>query len=326
MKRVLIIRSGALGDSIVTLPVIGAIRKKWPSCRIEVIGSSPLTELVNGRYYADRVVSIDGSGFSNFFTEAAVLPENWMNYFKSFDLIVCFIKDDCLLRNLRSTGVGKIVSVVPEYDDGVHMVEYLLKQLGSLCVEADTVPRIFFSSEDMVSGNRFWEKHGLGSSLVVAVHPGSGSIKKSWPVERFRKVASWLMSKHNAKILIPCGEADMRITKKMIEGFSSADMIVVANYSLPELGAIFRRCALFLGNDSGLGHLASASGTCVVSIFGPTDPHVWAPKGKVTVVSRELPCSPCSREKMHSCESQKCLCGIEPEHVMEKIEKVLLET
>lgn len=319
VERILVIRSGALGDSVVTLPAIGALRRKWPSSHIEVIGSPSLIELVRGRYYADRVVRIDESGFANFFTRSGVLPDIWTNYLKNFDLVVCFIRDDCLLENIKKAGAENVISMPSRDENRVHMVDRLLKVLEPLEIAGDTVPRIFFTSGDRLFASRFWERHELLSSIVIAIHPGSGSKRKNWPVERFREVARSLLSTHRAKILVPCGEADEEVSKEMVEGFLSSDMIVVRDCSLTELGAVFEKCECFIGNDSGLSHLAAASGTSTICIFGPTDHRVWSPKGKVIIVRKEVPCSPCSREEMLSCESQMCLDGIKSEEVVERI-------
>lgn len=323
MRRILIIRSGALGDSIVTLPAILALRKRWPDSHIEVIGSSPLLQLVNRTCYADRVVSIEQREFSNFFTRGGKLPVDWIYYFKSFDLVVCFIRDAVLLENIRRAGSKNVIgaTLLPGEEENKHAVDCFLDVIKPLGIAGDGAPQIFLNKDDRDFASRFWKKCGFGSSAVVSIHPGSGSAKKMWPLQRFREIAEWLVS-IGVKVLVPCGEADEVVTAKMIEGFSS-EMAVIKGSSLLELAAVFERCRFFFGNDSGLSHLASAVGIPAICIFGPTDPNIWAPRGKVTVIRKKVPCSPCAREKMSSCNNQMCLNVVEAEDVRERIEEIL---
>jgi ADP-heptose:LPS heptosyltransferase len=79
-------------------------------------------------------------------------------------------------------------------------------------------------------------------------------------------------------------------------------------------------CRLFIGNDSGISHLAAALGIPTVAIFGPTDPKVWSPKGRnIAVVRQEIPCSPCPQERFFQCRHFECLKGVEMEHVLDGI-------
>ncbi len=323
MKGILIIRSGALGDSIVTLPAILAVRKRWPDSHIEVIGSSPLLQLVNRPCYADRVVSIEERGFSNFFTRGGKLLNDWIDYFKSFDLVVCFIRDAVLLENIRRAGSRNVIGAtfLPGEEENKHAIDCLLDVIKPLGIAGDGAPRIFLNKDDRDFASGFWKKCEFGSCPVVAVHPGSGSEKKMWGLERFREIARWLVS-IGLKVLVPCGEADEEVTAKMAEWFSS-EIAVIRGASLLELAAILEGCRFFLGNDSGLSHLASAVGIPAICIFGPTDPGIWAPRGEVTVIRKKVPCSPCLREEMLSCNKQICLSVVEAEDVRERIEEIL---
>ena len=96
----------------------------------------------------------------------------------------------------------------------------------------------------------------------------------------------------------------------------------LTNLSLNELAAVLRKCDLYVGNDSGVTHLAAAVGIPVVALFGPTDPRVWGPRGdKVLTVYKGLECSPCSREKMRGCKNQRCMEEISVEEVYRRIKE-----
>jgi ADP-heptose:LPS heptosyltransferase len=85
-------------------------------------------------------------------------------------------------------------------------------------------------------------------------------------------------------------------------------------------------CRFFIGNDSGISHMAAALGLPTVAIFGPTDPRVWSPRGeKVVVVRKEIPCSPCPQERFFQCKNFECLKGIEISEVLRGLERMGLE-
>ena len=106
------IRSGAIGDLVVTLPALRALRGHYPDARLEMMGYPATLELLRGRYYADAVASIDQAGMARFYVPDAQLPEPLVRYFGTFDLILAYVRDPdgVLYRNLRRTGAGQILS------------------------------------------------------------------------------------------------------------------------------------------------------------------------------------------------------------------------
>jgi ADP-heptose:LPS heptosyltransferase len=99
--------------------------------------------------------------------------------------------------------------------------------------------------------------------------------------------------------------------------------LLAKGFSLPELASLMEGCRFFIGNDSGITHMAAALGVPTVALFGPTDPKVWAPRGEhVTVVAPEIPCSPCSREQFFECQLNDCVKGIKLSEVLESLAKL----
>src|SRR4051812_17777946 len=93
MNRILVIRGGAIGDFVLTLPAIKLLRENFPSARLEILGSGPTAALAEGRFYADAVLSIESGSLSRFFTKDAELPADLRDYFGSFELIVSYLYD-----------------------------------------------------------------------------------------------------------------------------------------------------------------------------------------------------------------------------------------
>jgi ADP-heptose:LPS heptosyltransferase len=159
----------------------------------------------------------------------------------------------------------------------------------------------------------------------VVIHPGSGSKKKVWQPERFIDVALNLQRHIGSPILVVLGPAEGSGVQRIFEGIGNGKKAAVfaKGLSLLQLAAVMEGCRLFIGNDSGITHLAAAVGLPTLAIFGPTDPKIWSPRGKKTVVIRkEIPCSPCPQERFFLCQHGECLKSIEPGEVLEGIRRL----
>jgi heptosyltransferase-3 len=161
----------------------------------------------------------------------------------SFDAAWVWMKDPAFAGNLRESGVPEVFDASPFPTTG-HAADHLLRTIGR---PAPELPDL-------------WDP---GTSRVI-LHPGSGSPSKVWP--RFRELA--LTLPHAEILLGPC--------EKRLD----VPNVSLANLSLPQVSEELRRCRLFIGNDSGITHVAAYWGTPTVALFGATDPKVWGPVGR----------------------------------------------
>jgi ADP-heptose:LPS heptosyltransferase len=191
-------------------------------------------------------------------------------------------------------------------------------------------PNLYLSWEDKEVGKNFFRAKGLTAeerSRVVVVHPGSGSKKKVWPLERFLDLVRYLQRHSGSRVLIVLGPAESMEVQKVFQGIEW-DMgpvapILAKGLPLLELASVMHGCRLFIGNDSGITHMAAALGLPTVALFGPTDDKIWAPKGeKVLVVRKQISCSPCSQEKFVQCQNLECLKGIEMGDLLKAFESL----
>ena len=283
--RILVIRSGALGDFILTLPAIRALREAWPEARLDIIGKPAVVELAHGRYYADAVRSIDRADLIPLFTPDPRPSPELAAYLRGLDLLLSYLpdRDGLFLRNLEKVGVKRIVfgNALPADGEDMHITDQLSEPVEGIGIAVrDRVPRVFLSAEDNQKAEEFLVAEGIrGSDLLFAVHPGSGGARKCWAPDRFAKVADEVGRATGAKVLIPCGPADEQAVAGMVPAMSFAPA-VARDLPLPVLGALLARCGAYLGNDSGVTHLAAATGASAVALFGPTDPRVWGPRGE----------------------------------------------
>jgi ADP-heptose:LPS heptosyltransferase len=162
------------------------------------------------------------------------------------------------------------------------------------------------------------------------IHPGSGSKKKTWPLERFLELIHYFERQSNSRILVVLGPAEGLEVEKAFEGMEwemgSTAPLLVKGLSLLQLASVMEGGRLFIGNDSGITHMAAALGLPTVAIFGPSDYKTWSPRGeKVFVVRKEIPCSPCSQERFVQCKGLECLREIGIGDVLEGIKKLKIQ-
>lgn len=272
--RILVIRGGAIGDFIMTLPAIGALRERWPDAHIEILGYPHITELAHGRHYADALRSIEARPMAEFFIPKGTLDPSWKKYFGEFQLIVSYLfdPDEIFADNVRSCGPKQYIRASPRPED-LPAAQHYCRPLEALAIYVDAPqPRIFPSESDRVVARQF-----LGRA---AIHPGSGSEKKNWPVEKFAALARWLVDELDMQLLVVQGEADERAVTGLLKLIEARPVKIAQGLKLPELAAVLEGCALFAGNDSGITHLAAAVRVPTVAMFGPASTPVWQPTGE----------------------------------------------
>ena len=263
-----------------TLPAIGALREHWPEAHIEILGYPHIIEIARGRYYADAVRSIDAKPMAGFFIPNNILEPALMEYFGGFNLIVCYLfdPDSIFANNVRRCGAKQVIEASPKPSDA-HAAEHYAKPLESLAIYVERPePRVFPNEADRAAASHFF-RHA-GREKIVAVHPGSGSEKKNWSAERFAAVCRWLVDELAAQLLVVQGEADERAVSALRELIAPRPFTVASGLKLMELAAVLQQCALFVGNDSGITHLAAAVGTPTVAMFGPASKSIWEPRGE----------------------------------------------
>lgn len=286
--RILIIRGGGIGDFILTLPAMYALRKHYLNSYIEVMTHLRFFKLVENKFYANSACSIDQAALSQFFLQGGNVSI-MKDYFKSFDLILSYVpdKDDIFQKNLERVNKKKIVfhASFPETQTKQHIIDHLLTPVKNLGIKIDiNSPQIFLKDEHKNCASNFFVDNRLADK-VLALHPGSGSLKKCWNVQNFADIINWWMDKHG-KVLIICGEADEQIAGECKNLLIDEKFVIAKNIELVNLASLIARCNCYIGNDSGITHLAAAVGTKTVALFGPTDQTIWGPRGRNVKIIR----------------------------------------
>lgn len=314
INNLLVIRNGGLGDFILTLPVIKSLKKGFPSARIVVMGNSATLTLAQG--YVDGIISNDMPGLHTLYHHRGNIPENVKQALGCFDLVVSYSSDPygAFMQNLKKIGVPWIINGVfsPMEKFRTPAIDLLLLPLRKAGIPFSLEPpRIIPSFLDREFARKFFQSSlnsGERLRLIVAIHPGSGSPKKCWPIEKFVRLAMWVKKNFSTTIVLISGPADKHITEEIMPLIKSCHPILANQLPLTHLAGILERCNVYVGNDSGVTHLAAAVGIPTLALFGPTDFRIWGPRNeKVKWLHGIYPCAPCSPQQMAQCSNPACM-------------------
>ena len=286
MNSALIIRGGAIGDFILTLPSIHAFRDYYPNSHVEIMGYPHIAELACQRFYAARIRSIEQRAVAGFFAAKSVLDQGLCEYFSSFDMVVSYLydPDTIFADNLKRAGACQVVVADSRPSVGLHASEYLAKWLFEVGVLfRDDAPKLYPTNKDSEEADLLFP---VLCKPTVALHIGSGSQQKNWPIAHFLEMASWLKTK-GVGVLVITGPADSEVEKEFWKDPRSRECVRCHHVSLPMVAAALQKCIAFVGHDSGISHLSAAVGTPTIAIFGATDPKQWSPRGKFVVVLQQ---------------------------------------
>ncbi|MEW6374687.1 MAG: hypothetical protein AB1502_02725, partial [Thermodesulfobacteriota bacterium] len=163
VQSMLVFHQGALGDFILTLPVLETLRKAFPQAKSVIIGYPRILELVENRFYAEEILSIDQKGMATFFVREGPLDLTLSQFFSRFDLLVVFGKDreGTLIGNLKRVYRGKLLHInpFPSWDERIHLTDHLLKELARYGFSvSEKMPKLLLNESDRMWGEDFWRK------------------------------------------------------------------------------------------------------------------------------------------------------------------------
>ncbi|HWF20302.1 MAG TPA: glycosyltransferase family 9 protein [Verrucomicrobiae bacterium] len=281
--KILVIRGGAIGDFILTLPVLAALRQQFPRAELEVLGYPHIAQLALAGGLASRVQSIEARPLAGFFARNGELAKELAEYFAGFQLIISYLYDP---DEIFKTNVGRCTRAQfipgphrPDEKDEVHATEVFLKPLERLAIfEADAVPRLDVTKAFETT---------LTTGRWLAVHPGSGSENKNWPEAKWNELLQQLMSNTKLKLLLIGGEAERERLDRLARALPSTRIKIMKGAPLSELAQWLASCVGFVGHDSGISHLASAVGVRSLILWGETDEAVWRPRGREMTMLRD---------------------------------------
>ncbi len=341
LDEILVVRLTSLGDVLMSLPAVKALKEGLPGTRISWLVEGSVAELLSCQQFVDRVVRFPrdlvmrnlraGSGFQALRDLGTFLGDLRA---REYDALVDFhgiLKSAMLDRAARARkriGFSRRFAKegswlayherVDGADSRLHKVERNMLLVRHLGIEA-RVPQVELvapqSAEDYVKD--LLAEHAV-QPPIIALFPfcSKGSAFKRWELSRYAELVRLMKESIPATVLILWGPGEEEEARRLCDT-AGAGVVLPANLNVAQLCAVLKRADLYVGGDTGVMHLAAFSGIPVVAIFGPTDPKVNAPYGPAhTVVRKELPCSPCRDKK---CKERTCLASITAEEVFEEV-------
>jgi heptosyltransferase-2 len=331
-KKILIINLGGIGDVLLSTPALRALKSHFPHSYVALMVVPRVAEVINDLPYIDEVFI--------FYKYAKNLFKNFYTLFslrrKHFDLAInmrSLVSDKSaekikFLLNIMKPGLkvgrnteerGYFFDIkIPEPDIGTRFeMEYDIDTLKALGVE------IKDKSIDFVINNRSNEKiirllreKGVDEKdVLICIHPG-GKLSHRWPVENFVHVISEIKKKISCRFLVSGDKDETALGKQIVNMMNNKVIDFTGLLSVRELGALIKRCNLFISNDTGPMHIAAILKTPLIAIFGSGYIERYNPahiSETATVLYKKVDCAPCNEE---TCESIECLKAISPEEVI----------
>lgn len=338
VKNILILRTDGIGDLLNSTPAISVLRQSYPGSHITLLVSARNAEMLLNNPDVNEILIYDKHRSlrerlqfllelrrGNFDLAVVMYTSSWCNFVARFS--------GAKYRVGRYQKRFKSTLTHPHkrnYSKGTtHETVRNLELVKPIC---DSKNDIFLDSRlvlNLSSSEKRWARSWLKQlgiseyDFLAGVHPGASSFDKMWPEPFYAQVSDMLANQYRAKILILCSDPEIELASNILRNMSN-EAIIHAPKSLRQLAVLINECALFICNDSGPMHIASALNIPTVAVFGPTDHSRWAPLNiYATIAVREMPCRPCSA---HKCRREfECIKRLPVEMVWEQV-KLLLDT
>jgi len=337
--RIFVVRADRIGDVLLSTPVIKALRQKYPQAYISMMVSPYARDIVEGNPYLDEVIVYDKEGKHKGFFGSLKFASRLRK--KRFDLAI-------ILHPNNRAHLVTFLAGIPErlgynrklgflltrriehtkQEGQKHEAEYnlgLLRDLGITGNARDLFMPVKDESEQW-AGDLFVKEGIRDTDKILAINPGASCPSKIWPAERFAEAAEKLSQRYNFKIIILGGPKDMHLADKVSREIKVKATNLSGRTSISQMASILKRSALFVSNDSGPVHIASALGTPVISIFGRAQPGLsprrWGPLGKQDkYLHKDVGCIQCLA---HNCVKEfACLKAITVSDVLAAAEEIL---
>ena len=310
MKKssILLIHQGALGDVCLTFASIIALRKLFG--RIDILCQGQIGKMAAKLGLINTAYPLEAAFFATLFSSGA--DAKIKDLIRSYTKIVVFSFSVELENAIKEITDSPCVRIPPRPParDRIHVAEYLLQNLinGGLIESADAHEALSFRQRKQATA----VDQSIENSKIV-IHPGSGSIRKRWPLECFLELTE-VLARRGLRPQFVCGPAELDLQAEI----KKQNRQVNHFGELTDLADWIKTADGYIGNDSGISQLAAFIGIPSVVIFGPSDPERWIPPGpRVQVVRPTVNCDPCFEVDPANCNQPACRTNATLESVLE---------
>lgn len=342
-RRLLICLRYGIGDLVMELPALRKLRAHFPAAHLTALGAAPAVELLEGDADFDAVVSVQRFGFRHWGHRGTATARKHLR-----EWLMAGAFERILDASHAAVGVREVISAtpVPVLNAGGDVGERPWKGDGARLIldsatdawglpemASDPVPILYIPEAAHRSAEHFFFRRRLMGRATVGIAPIASAELKRWPLQRLGEVVRWLTGERGERLLLFSAPGEEEIARELLTwAVLPGRAEFVPPLHLQQTAALIARCRAFLGNDTGLMHIAAAVGTPTVAVFGPTSPRIYLPAGAVAV-SGEVECSHRVTHRFgpSSCLLQghcligvdSCISAVSVEQVIEALERLL---
>jgi ADP-heptose:LPS heptosyltransferase len=322
--RFLIVSTTGLGDTLWGTPAIRALRQSFPNAYIGVLTSAIGKQVLRGNPHLDEIFAINEPSL---FSLARLLPALIKR--KIATVLVFHISQRPVLPFCRLIGASRLIGTAKINKDldflltdalepqKIHEIErrFQVVRAAGASVESKLM-EMFPSDEDCQKAASL-----LPAGQVIGLHPGAKDKFKQWPPAHFIRLGNRLKEKFGCRIVVTGNKSEQALVEAVVNGIEGA-VGICEGVSISALAALLGKLSLYITNDTGPLHIASAARTPTIALFTPTDPALCGPyfAPHVAVVQKKQTCFPCLKKK---CRDPFCMLQISPDEVFETALQIL---
>lgn len=327
IKKILIVNTTAIGDTLLSTPAIRAIRKGFPGAKITALASRAAHSILLRNPNIDSFVVHPGRVNLKYLVRLPLLIKNLKK--GSFDLVIVLHANDpdagplaymtgaSWRMGFEESGFAFLFTMPIKTRSSIeHVIDVQLKNIGGLGLSPVGRHMEFFLDQDDVAEARpFVERLKKGKKGFIALHPFGSNKNRWWPAERAREFIALFAKSADYSIVIIGGKKEKDEAEGLIKGTEAVS--IAGELSIRGAAALIREAALMVTTDSGPMHIAQAMGVPSVVLFGPADPIITGPICEEDIViQKDLSCAPCLK-KQCSLERVECMWAISAKEVFE---------
>ncbi|MEW6088954.1 MAG: lipopolysaccharide heptosyltransferase II [bacterium] len=328
IKKILVLRHDRIGDMILSTGIFHALKKKYPDAYIIVLASKTNSDIIQNNPDVDEILIY--KGIKQFIKEIRKKKVDLaVDLFFTYELkqaFLAYLSGARYRLGFENAGREIFFNIKgPGMDNSCSMNDHLAGLISCLDMDFKGYQfRLNLSDEEKKWAENYMTSHGIKKdSFKIAVHPGGFYPSQRWPEENFVNISEKIMENYSFQIILFGDKNEEKLLKNIKHKIESGNVSIFCSLTLRQAVSLLNECDFFIGNNSGLLHIAYALKIPAVSMMGPTDPVLWRPEGENNIVLRkDLECSPCGRAK---CEDHKCMNLISADEVFEAVKNLVEE-
>lgn len=337
VNRVLVVRLRSIGDTVLATPSLIALRRFLPEAQIDILLEDWVAPVLEGFDAVDNVLTVGRNGWSRLEAAFHIRQSKYDVAFNlhggttaTFFVRASGAKYRAGFASYQYSFLYTHLSPAPQtfwQTEHAHSAEQQLALLGFVGVPVLDRPKTFLrvTEKEAVAMNLFLQSHAIDAENIALIHPAAAFETKQWAAKNFAGTIDYLSSEGFSPVVVAT-QKEEHVIRELTENTKTV-FHAFTNLTLPQIKTLAAKAKVFVGNDSGIAHIAAAVGTPSVVIFGSSNVNHWRPwtNAPNEVVFDKLPCQPCAGYFCSEFENAECIKNVSVESVSAAIRKVLTD-